>query len=89
MRGLSPVASTPPLLKVPTRIGWDFFCLPPVKTAMTSGASRRPWRDAREVTFCIYKGLQAAGAGSNLVGQRGIENAWTVCLLLITWSRYQ
>jgi hypothetical protein len=29
MRGLSPVADTPPILKVPTLIGWDFFCLFP------------------------------------------------------------
>ena len=41
MRGLSLVAGTPPLLKVPTLIGWDFFARSPVKTALgvTSVAS--------------------------------------------------
>ncbi len=29
MHGLLPVADTPPILKVPTLIGWDFFCLFP------------------------------------------------------------
>ena len=31
MRGLSPVAGTPPLLKVPTLIGWDFFARSPIE----------------------------------------------------------
>ena len=44
---------------------------------------------ARDATSSIYKGLQAAGSISNLVGRWGIDNAWTVCLLLITWSRYR
>jgi len=37
----------------PYRLGF-FLPVPPLKTAMTSRASRRPWRDARNVTFCIY-----------------------------------
>ena len=44
---------------------------------------------ARDATSIIFNDLQAAGARSNLVGRWGIENAWSVCLLLITWSRYR
>ena len=44
---------------------------------------------ARDATSRIFNDLQAAGSISNLVGGWGIENAWTVYLLLITWSRYR
>ncbi len=44
---------------------------------------------ARDPTSSLFNDLQAAGSISNLVGRWGIGNAWTVCLLLITWSRYR
>ena len=44
---------------------------------------------ARDATSSLFNDLQTAGSTSNLVGRWGIGNAWTVCLLLITWSRYR
>ena len=107
MHGLLPVADTPPLLKVPTLIGWDFFCLFPSENRndvarVASAAARLSARfpqiplsvinrdaSARDTTSSIFNDLQTAGSISNLVGRWGIGNAWTVCLLLITWSRYR
>ena len=71
MRGLSPVAGTPPILKVPTLIGWDFFARSPSENrndvaSVASAAARLSARFPQIPLSVINRDASARDATSSI-----------------------
>ena len=89
MRGLSPVAGTPPILKVPTLIGWDFFARSPSGNCndvarVHSTAARFPARFPQIPLSVISRDASARDATSSIYND--LQAAGSISNLVGRWG---